>query len=38
VELLHYWEFESRNEAMSFEVKIKSLTRAEKIALIPARV
>jgi putative endonuclease len=34
VELLRSWQFESRGEAMKFELKIKSMSRAEKMALL----
>lgn len=34
VRLLIYWEFETRSEAMKFELQIKSLSRQEKMDLI----
>jgi putative endonuclease len=37
VEVLTYWQFQSKAEAMSFEWKVKQLKREEKLALVEQR-
>lgn len=34
VKLLRAWEFETRSEAMRFEIRLKSLSRAQKLRLL----